>query len=108
MPNARNILQLVVRIVAAVTLVNLAIILLCENSSTHCRELANAPFGRMTILWCIITSSLLPPVVAVEAWMGRESKTAKSSIWIDAVLAIICFCLLWGIVIYAWGHYAVI
>jgi len=97
----------VVRVIAVITLTDLGMTAACERySSTHCRGFANSPFGQFMTFWTIATSLFLPIYVAFECWWKRRNKVARSALWIDAALAIACFLGNAGIVLYAFGHYA--
>jgi hypothetical protein len=104
---AEQVSHIVIRMISLVTLTDIGAVVLCEKfSSTHCRAFANSSAGRIMTFWTITVSLLLPLCVGLEAWWMRKSEAAGKSLWMDAALAIACFFLLWGVVFYSWGHYA--
>jgi hypothetical protein len=104
---AAQISHIAVRAVAILTLTDLAIVLLTDKYyPVYSHMLANSSLGRGLTFWAIIMSLLLPLYVGLEAWHMRGSELKTKSLWIDAALAMVCFLGLWGIVLYAWGHYA--
>ena len=98
---------MMVRTVSILTLTDLAIMFLADRYyPSYSRSLANSGLGKCLVLWAIAMSLLLPLGVGFEAWRMRGDKLKAKAIWIDAVMAMICFLGLWAIVLYSWGHYA--
>ena len=96
-----------VRVVATLTLADLATVSLADRYyPAYSHTLANSSLGRGLTFWAIVMSLLLPLFVGLEAWHMRGGEPKTKALWIDAALAMMCFFWLWGIALYAWGHYA--
>ena len=99
--------QSAVRIIAIITLSILGIDLVCDRYyPSYSHALANSSLGNFLTLWTIAASLTLPFCVAFQAWWMRKYRVPSKLLWIDASLAIACFTVLLGIVLYAFGHYA--
>ena len=99
--------HVVTRTIATITLANLGMMVVCERySPTHCRAFANSSLDKIVTFWTITTALLLPLYVGFEGWWMRKCKVTTIALWIDAGLAIACFLMFVGVVLYAFGHYA--
>jgi hypothetical protein len=97
------------RTVAIITLLFLGAMVICEKFYPfYGHVLVNSQLGLPLTLWVIVPPLLLPLYVVFEAWWMHKCKVASSALWIDVGLAVVCFLMLMGIVLYAFGHYTMI
>ena len=71
------------------------------------RAVAGGTLGRVTGIWFLLSSLLLPLYVVLEAWLLRGSSQSKA-LWIDAAFAAVWFSVFWGAVLYGLGHYGIL
>ncbi len=99
--------HVVVRMVATITLADLGIVVVSERYyPAFSHALANSRLGAIQTFWTMYTSLLLPPYVGFEIWWMQKREPGFKALLIDAVLAIACFLFYIGVVLYAFGHYA--
>jgi hypothetical protein len=100
---ARRLSHLLVRLVAAVNLVDIGL----ETAfPKYARTVANGPFGGITTAWMGLSSLLLPLYVGFEGWWMRKGKVENSkALWIDATFAVAWFLVFWVGVLYVFTHH---
>ncbi len=104
---AARVSHLAVRIVVAVTLLDLGLLVGVEKfSPAFSHRLANSLAGKTLVLWFLITPLLIPVYVGLEFWWMRNSKMAARGLAVDAVLAAVCFISLCALALYVVTHYA--
>ena len=99
--------HIVVRIAATVALAYLGIAFISDRYyPAFSHGLANSRLGTILVFFTMAASLLLPLLVGVETLWMRKRKVESKALRIDAVLAIACFLFYIGVVLYAFGHYA--
>ena|SRR5689334_11525083 len=94
--------QRVIRLLATVTLIFLVLLWLEELDHLHTSTVLISSQTRATILyWTIGISLSLPFAVGLEGWLIRRNKLQNSRYWLDLSLAIACFTLLVGLILYS-------
>src|SRR5215467_5862645 len=97
-----RIFQLVFRLLATSTLIYLVFLWLEEFGYLDISKVVVSSQSKAAILyWTIGVSLSLPFVVGVEWWLIRKIKPKDSRYWIDLSLAIACFTLLVGLILYS-------
>jgi hypothetical protein len=98
--------QTIVRVVASLTLVTLALSLVSDRYyGAASRSFANSRVGIATMIWMTVTSLLLPAYVALEGWWMRRLKIKSGALWIDGILAAACLTLFFVVVLVGFTHY---
>src|SRR5436309_3460352 len=106
---AQQFSHVLVRIIATITLAYFGMGAISDKYyPAYSHAIANSRLGMMMGTWCIAASLLLPLYVGFEGWWMRKRKVVDGALWIDAALAIACFLTFLGVVLYAFGHYAMI
>ena len=99
------ITQRVIRLLATVTLIVLALSWLEElhfvNTSTI---LVSGWMRAAAASWMIGVGLSLPFIVGVEAWLIRRNKLKNTRYWLDLVLVAACIVLLVSLILYSLSH----
>jgi hypothetical protein len=105
--SALQVSHLLVRGSASITLIYLLSAAVClKYPSPFCQAIAHGSVGKTLVFWTIATSVLLPPYVGLEGRWSRRLQTKSTDVWINLALALGCLVLFAGVVLYAFGHYA--
>ena len=100
-----RILQRVIRLLAAATLIVLVLLWLEElHYAKTWMTLASSQTRATILYWTIGISLSLPFVVGVEGWLIRRNKLKNSRYWIDLSFAAACFILFVGLIFYSLSH----
>lgn len=105
--SALRISQIIVRVVAMLTLAGLGLSAASDKyypSFSH--AVVNSSFGAVVIFALMVFSVLLPAYVVFEVWYAKRTKSRVPALWIETSLAIACFLTFLGIVMYSFAHYA--
>jgi len=96
---AQRISHIAVRIIAVITLIDLF---------ASAVSIKHGSLGKVLIIWAFAASLLLPIYVGAEIVWVCKTEGPRRSLWIDAILAASCFCLLVAFILYGFTHHVML